>query len=779
VKRLWCIAVGLCAAAGLVLAQGDAPIVREIGVRNDGAGPVEESFVLSHVRTAVGDPLSGVVLASDVKALLATGRFSYVATEADSVEGGVHITYVVRNKLKLAEPVIVSGARHLRSDKVRDMLGLDPGDPIDEQTVSVRARKVVDEYHADLYFLAKVSVTVEEVDHEEGTGRVRVEILEGKRAGIKSFVFNGNSSISYDELWHAVETRGWWNPARWFDRRQHDPEKLDKARQAIEDLYKDRGFLDVVVEYPDVRLDARGIEVIFTIREGVMYHLADVRIEGITSFPEAQVRTAMRTKKGDLASTSAVKADRQAIEDYYGSRGYIDARVRVSIDPTAGKGLITLTFVVSEGSLVNIRNIKIRGNSRTRDKVIRRELLVYPGEVFDRTRVRRSERRLQNLGYFSSVRSDTEQTAIPAQRDLVFDVDEKRTGQFMMGAGFSSVDQLMGFVELSQGNFDLFGWPYFTGAGQKLKLRAQIGQTRTSYELSFVEPWFMDEKLSLGLDLFRQEQNYTDYDVARIGGAVSLSSPLPGPNRVQLRYELVSSEITDVSDTNEYYYVDEPTRNYSFMNEANLTKSTIGITLRHDSRDNSFVATRGNRASIFCEVSGGVLGGDTDMVNVGFRTAHYLPVWFKHVLSLKTRYQVVEPYGDTEDVPIDDRLFLGGGQTLRGFEYRDVGPKVIPAGLTEADGKFRPVGGRSLAMASIEYTVPVVEGIRLAVFYDTGNVWSEAYEFHPDDLASSAGLGIRLDMPGFPIRIDRAWVVKPDDDLTGEDPWVIWIGYDF
>jgi outer membrane protein insertion porin family len=248
---------------------------------------------------------------------------------------------------------------------------------------------------------------------------------------------------------------------------------------------------------------------------------------------------------------------------------------------------------------------------------------------------------------------------------------------------------------------------------------------------------------------------------------------------VQLRYEFVSSEITDVSDTNDYYHADEPSRTYSFVKEENLTKSTLGLTLRSDTRDNAFIPTRGNRASLFCDVSGGSLGGDTDMIDVGFRTSHYLPLWFKHVISLRTRFETVEPFGDAEEIPINDRLFLGGGQTLRGFDYRDVGPKVIPVGKTVADGDFRPVGGRSLAMANIEYTIPIVNGVRFALFYDTGNVWSESFEFHADDLASSAGMGIRLDMPGFPIRIDRAWVLKADDDLTGEDPWVIWIGYDY
>jgi len=316
---------------------------------------------------------------------------------------------------------------------------------------------------------------------------------------------------------------------------------------------------------------------------------------------------------------------------------------------------------------------------------------------------------------------------VPDEKDMVLTVEEKRTGQFMMGAGFSSIDNLIGFMELSQGNFDLKGWPYFTGAGQKLKLRAQFGSRRDEYEISFVEPWFLDQRLSLGFDLFRTDLNFTDYDEERVGGAITIGKPLPGPNRVSLRYQLVSTDIRDVADTNAYVYVDSPDETFFFDESEDAIESSLRLRLMHDTRDNPFVPTRGNRLILSGELTGGVLGLDRDLWNLELTTAHYYPLWWRHVISLRTRWEVVDAYGDTDEVPLADRLFLGGGRTVRGYEFRDVGPKVQRADAPPGSESHRPVGGQSLGMAKAEYTMPIVSGVRLAGFFDIGNVWRDPF----------------------------------------------------
>ena len=239
--------------------------------------------------------------------------------------------------------------------------------------------------------------------------------------------------------------------------------------------------------------------------------------------------------------------------------------------------------------------------------------------------------------------------------------------------------------------------------------------------------------------------------------------------------------LKDMADTNVYFNLADGS-DYSFSDEPESLKSTVRLTLLHDTRDNPFLPTRGNRTSIFGSVSGGILGLDTDIYQLGLRMNQYFPLWLGHVVALRGRCEVVESYGDMDAVPLMDRLFLGGGRTLRGFDYRDVGPKAIRKSeyeSGESSGFYRPLGGRSMAMANFEYTIPVVSNIRIALFFDVGNVWWDSYDFQFNDLAMSTGAGLRLDLPGFPIKIDYGWVVRKDDDLTEKEPWVIWIGPDY
>ena len=395
--------------------------------------------------------------------------------------------------------------------------------------------------------------------------------------------------------------------------------------------------------------------------------------------------------------------------------------------------------------------------------------------------MKRSERIINNLGFFQTVRSYPAKTLVPDERDLILEVEEKRTGQFMVSAGFSSIEKVIGMLELSQGNFDLFNWPYFTGGGQKLKLSTMLGSVRKYYEISFVEPWFLDRKLSLGVDLYLSDVNYTDYDIERKGVALTLGKPLTRSDRMELQYSVEKERLRDIADTNAYINL-VTGQEYYFSNEPGTLKSSVQLTLLHDTRDNPFLPTKGNRTSVFGGVSGGILGLDTDIYQLGVRMNQYFPLWGGHVLGFRGRCEVVDSYGDTEAVPITDRLFLGGGRTLRGFEYRDVGPKAVLKSeyeSTSRSGFYRPVGGRSMAMANIEYTIPIASSVRVALFFDVGNAWWDAYDFKLDQLAMSTGVGLRLDLPGFPIKLDYGFVVQKDDELTDKSPWVIWIGPDY
>lgn len=775
-----CLLAGVCSPL-------QAAVIRDLKVEQRGMGRSDEAYVLAHVHAAVGASFSGSLAAQDVKKLLETGQFSTVDVRVEPMDGGdLRMIYTVQPKMRLVEKPVIEGVSTFRESKVRKWLAIEDGDLVDDQAAGVAVRKVIQEYRKKQYSEASGLWAFEVIDAARGQVRMTFSFDEGRRSYVRDIRVEGNQELSGTELRDALKRPSVLNPWRWFFKKKYDRYELGEIESNVRRQYMNRGFMDVQVSVSVAENEtSEGDTAVVTIQEGDRYAFGDVSMEGISLFPEETLRGLLTTSPGVMASLDEIENTATRLELYYGDRGYLNAGARPVLVPDREKRLVNVTYRVSEGELVKIRNIVIRGNTRTRDKVIRRELLVYPGEIYNQSRVQRSERRLSNLGFFETVRVSPESTGLKAERDLVFDVAEKRTGQVMVGAGFSSVDNLIGFMELSQGNFDLLGWPYFTGGGQKLRLRAQFGSTRTDYELSFTEPWFLDRPLSLGFDVYRRERNYSEYDLQRTGAAIRLGRALPYACRVNLQYELEKSVISDVSDTNTYYLLDSYNFEtgtgtpYLFQSEEDGVKSAMTLSLTQDTRNNAFVPTLGSRLTVHYTVAGGPFGFDYDFYNVGAQTTTYIPLWFGHVLNLRTQFEFTEAFGNTDEVPLAERLYLGGGRTLRGFRYRDVGPKVIrPVGDT---GEYydRPYGGQSLFMANAEYTIPITKGIRIGFFYDTGNVWSEKYKVDLADLASSTGLGLRLDVPGFPIRIDRAWALQTDDDFTNEDEWVIWIGYDY
>ena len=756
-------------------------IVREIVIDNLGAGQIDRSYVLTHLSQKIGDKLDYSLISTDVRDILKTGIISDVKVKAVELSDGVKIIYAVRKRLRLDRAIVFSGEEKFKESKLRDWIDLRIGDYVDDQVMGVKIQKIMKEYHEAKFPYVSITWEIVETDKYDGLGKVKVIINEGEKSKIKKVIFVGNDGIPSEDLKKILGVKAWWNPFGWWGRK-YDQNEIDVASDNLRNYYMGQGYLDAKLDKPAIKMYKKGkYSISFNIHEGARYKFADIDIDGFELFEKEALLQRVVCRPGAVAFDASLQASVRGVGDFYGGKGYAGTYVESILTPNIKTETVGVKFKVHEGVLTHIRNIKIRGNTRTRDEVIRRELLVYPGELYNTVKIRRSERIVKNLGFFSTVRSSSEKALRPDEKDLILEVAEKRTGQFMMGAGFSSIDKLVGFVELSQGNFDLKGWPYFTGGGQKLKLRLQFGTRRSSYDLSFTEPWFLGRRLSLGFDFFRSDMDYDDFSLKRTGGAIKLGKALPGPNRIDFRYQLVHKEEYDIADTNMYYYTDGTMDPYTFGGDVDYVKSSLRVAITHDTRNNPFVPTSGNRSSIFSEISGGPLAFDLDIYRIGAKGRQYFPLWFGHVLSLKGEIEVVDEYGDTEEMPIAERLFLGGGRNLRGFEYREVGPKVVRKIPTD-NGEIiehRPVGGRSMIMASVEYTVPIISSIRLAGFYDMGNVWRDAYDFDFSSFASSAGVGIRIDMPGFPIRIDRAWIISKDDELSVADPWVFWIGYDF
>jgi outer membrane protein insertion porin family len=749
-RTFLCCLIALFAAWGGAggLARGQEVLSVRYEARDRTA--LDPAMIQPYISAEPGQTITRDTLARDVRALEQSGRFAFVAADLERAADGVVVVYTVEPKPRIRR-LTVSGADNLGNRKVRELLELGVGDSVDDALLAERAQAVKEQYRKKHYPFADLSWTIR-VDQPSGLADVAIRVEEGRLAKVKSITFTGNDSISDRTLRKAMSQKkrhifSWLTGSGGYQ-----PDLLAADPAALRRVYLDEGFLDVRIGTPEVTEKGEGRVVIsIPITEGARYRLGDLTITGITLFEPGPVRAVVTNQYGDIASSSALQSATQNLRDYYGSRGYIDTLVTYQLQPrmetlTTTNPVVDLAMTVREGHLATIRAISFRGNTRTRDKVLRREITVFPGEIMNEVKLRNSERRLRNLGFFSSVNAVQEPTPDPSQYDAVFELEEQKTGQFMVGAGFSSIDNLIGFVELSQGNFDLFNWPP-VGAGQKLRLRGTLGTSRTDIELGFTEPWFLDRRLALGVNFFRRDSRFfsDDYDQRNTGVNVSLAKPVGRFTRLTLTYGLEEISVSDV---------DENASDRIKQEEGDRIKSSLTAEVSFDTRDNAFIPTRGLRASVSAMGAGGPLAGDTDIYRLDARASQFVPMWFDHVFNLRGWVSVADTHSNADRVPIFDRLFVGGARTLRGFKFRDVGPK---------DENGEPLGGLTAWYATAEYTVPVAAQFRVAAFYDIGMVYDEAYEIDLGDYNSDIGVGIRLDIPGFPLRLDYAWPLEADE----------------
>jgi len=780
---LWTALATLAAAVSL----GADNIVKDVKVRVLDQFGADASDVLSFCNVKPGAEVSQEALSKDVRALLDTGRYGYAGVELEKLEDGVRVIYVIKRRYRFQEPLAIKGANNLSERKIRKLSELKSGDYIDEPILSSKAAKIRDEYVKKFYPDVKIGAAIEPIEGSVGAARVVFTIEEGERAKVRKYRFSGNVAIPDKDLRSSFGQRPWWDPRGWFTDTPVSAQDLEDARQLAEEVYHNHGYLDARVA-PAVREQAgkEKVDVVFEVTEGELYHVESKNIRGVKLFPEMEVLDASRRMGVDsVAGKQLIEDAAKDIRDYYGSRGYVDTVVRPVKETVPDKpGRMAVTFEVREGELCHVRNIVIRGNNVTKDKVIRREILVNPGELMHEPRAERSENRLKNLGYFKVVRHYTEQVNQPGVRDLVYEVEEQRTGNFMIGAGFSSIDYLVGFMEISQSNFDILNWPNFTGGGQKARLGLELGSRRQTAEVSWTEPWFLDRPLALTIDAYRRMRWYDQYDEIRSGASAGLSYPVKF-GRVGARYTLELVEMDDVDkglwytdpNTDEFGWFDDEISNRYFREQerefGDAINSVIRLYWAHDTRDQPFVPTKGYQTTVFGELMEGAIG-DNEIYKLGANYRHWFRMpWYKHVLSLRARAETVEAYSG--DVPIYEKLFLGGPRTVRGVEYRDIGPKVYRG---RGSKSHAPMGGQTLALATAEYTIPVFKAVRFATFMDIGSIGEDAFDPEMSDVCVSVGVGIRIDIPGFPIRFDFAKPINEDDSYTDDEFFSFAIGFE-
>lgn len=746
-------------------AQG--PTVKEIEIVYVGPKSVNRSVILSNMRTTVGQPYSAAAVEEDIRNLYATGFFTNLRISDEPMAEGVKVVVVVQPK-PLVKEIVINGNKEIKEKRLKKEIKSKPGSPLSEQQVSEDADKIKDYYRNKAFPNVQVSYKTD-LNEEYGRAVVTFNINEGKQAFITKIAFEGNKNISADALRKAMKTKK-KNFFSWFNKSGLlKDDQWRESIKAVRDYYLDHGYIDMQIK--DVRYEypvAGQMTIVVSVFEGIQYSVGKVGFRGNDLFVDAELRKHMKMLESSVYSPKGLEDDIKSVRDVYGEKGYIDTEVTPERQTNVESGRIDLIFAVKEGPQSFVDKIIIQGNTRTKDKVLRRELAMAPGDVYDSVSAEASKKRLENLGYFEKVDISPQDTSVPGRKNMVVTVEEKRTGSVTFGVGFSSVDSLLGFVELNQGNFDIANFPYFTGAGQKFRTRLQYGLQRRDFTMGFTEPWFMNQKLSLGFDLFARDAQYLSslYWERRIGGAVRMAKALNPFWTASLKYQLEEIDLYHMSDS----VSEELARE-----KGARSKSSMTFGLMYDSRDSVMLTRRGEKVDLELQGAGGPLLGQTNTYQISINAQKYFLLPKDIILMLGGSTGVVDKYGSSQFVPLYDRFFIGGSRTVRGFAQRSIGPQ---------DSSGEPMGGRTYAYVNGEVTYPIIDRVRFATFCDAG--FDEdtffQYKYALSDTQVGAGIGLRLNLPIGPIRFDYAWplIKQSNKSISSSDGQFYFdVGYQF
>jgi outer membrane protein insertion porin family len=707
--------LGLAAA---VAAQQPPVLIKELTV--EGNRRVQEAVILGRVKSAIGAIFNPAQLSEDVRAVFALGFFDDVQLKVEDFEGGVKVGFVVVER-PFVRDVDFVGNKHVSTNELQDKIDLKLGsvyNPVDVQ----RARERMKEhYESEGYFEVQITPDIEKF--ADGDVKVVFTINEGRQMKIEEIVIRGNRGLTDKQIKNAMATQ---ERQYWILRGTVQRQRLDEDVDRILQLYNDHGYIQARVESHDVTVDREKARVTINIVvvEGSQHHVASIGFTGVTLVPESEVRRQVKLKPGDVFSRGALRDSVKSIEDLYSNIGRASAEVNPKLD-IQPESKIAILFEVSEGPTVYVERINIAGNVRSQDKILRRELQMAEGEIFTLRKLQRSKQRLTNLGYFEKVEVNTAPGSDKTKIVVNIDVTERPTGLFSIGGGFSSADGILGTIDLSQNNFLGRGWL----ATIKIRAGANIQQG----QLSFTEPWLFDRPLAAGFDLFSTQRQFLEYDYRTLGGGLRLSHPFEEFWRWHLGYRLTQDDILHVKNPQDSFLRDE---------EGTHITSLVSGAVGRDSRDSIQTPSKGGQLAWSTDLAG--LGGDHHYAKTTLFMTYFQPVWFGHIMSGRAEGGYGFGFGD-ERLPVFERFFLGGPNSIRSFKTRQISPQ---------DEFGTRIGGTSEVLGNLEYLIPLPFDIRLAAFFDIGNVYGFKTKFDLTDLRKAAGGGIRWVSPFGAIRVD-------------------------
>ncbi len=713
---------------------------------------VDQTAIRNILGVKPGVPVDLEAIDRDLRSIFAMGRFSDVKAEVVERDGIKILTYHLEER-PLIRDIQYQGNKELKLDKLKPLVTLRVPDIYNPGAVDKSLAALRKAYAEEGFYAAQISPKVVINDDNEAT--LTFEIKEGEKVLIGTIRFDGNRVISDRELKKVMATKEKWFLSWLTGRGTYKEEVLQADLEAIADQYYNIGHVQVKVKKPltTIATDGKTMEVFIEIDEGDQYKVGEVDYQGDLLKSKDETAALTKLRSGDVFSRNKLRESVFALNDLYADQGYAYVNVSPLTHIEPERKVVNLVYDIEQGIQVNIDRINIRGNTKTRDKVIRREMKLVEGDLYSSTSLKESRRRVNNLGYFDEVNVTTEKGSAEDKMDVNVEVKERPTGTFSLGFGYSSVDKFIGQGSVTQENF--------LGRGLKLNLSGAFGSSSTSYQVGVTEPYFLDRNLTLGFDLYKTRRDWSNFSKQATGGDIKLGFPFGDNLRALFLYKYEDKKIYDV----------DPDASFAIrQQEGTSTLSSLTSTLRRDTTDFRLDPTTGAVSEASVELAG--LGGTEKFIRYDLDHRVFFPFKWGTVFSLRGHLGYVQEIGG-EEIPIDERYFLGGLNSLRGFEPRKVGPRLrrtvdsidpVTGLPTATVTDFDYFGGNKAAYFNAEYLFPIFKelGLKGVMFYDLGNAWGED-EDYMTDLRSSVGAGIRWFSPMGPLRLEWGYNLDPKE----------------
>ncbi|MBW2732156.1 MAG: outer membrane protein assembly factor BamA [Deltaproteobacteria bacterium] len=742
----------------------DGVPVRKISFQ--GNRKVEDAAMRAVLATKEGKPFLRSRLAVDARAIWAMSYFDDVRVELLGGSKGVTLVYTVKEKPAIRK-IIVGGHDEIDLEKINEVLDLKKNAILDLAQIKRNVQKVRDLYTEKGFYLAEVGYRLRKI----ANNRVDIifEIVENDEVSIRHITFVGNGQLKDDEIKAVMGTKEGGFFSFITSSGTYQESAFERDMLLITALYYDRGFINVKLSEPQVGLsaDKRYMYITIHIREGKRYKLGKLGVKGDTLWPKQELLKSLKSQQGELFNRTRLGRDVMGLTNRYKNKGYAYANITPLTSIDANKRVVDLTFDIQKGPVVTIERINVRGNTKTRDKVIRREMRIAEGDRYSQSLLERSKARVTALGFFEGVNFSTRRGSADNRIVVNFEVKERPTGTFQIGAGFSSVESFIAQAQISQNN--LFG------RGQRLALQIQMSGLRQLFSLSFWEPYFLDTRVTFGFDIYNSLRAFESFNRNATGGSLTWGYPIWDDFRVFVTYK---AEMVDVSTrgggtlfgSGLTMQIPQGVRIANLFNDGFTSSGRISF--QWDRRNNRLFPSKGFFHAVWAETATPALGSQNVFNRFGAFSRWYYPIWGPFVFKLNSQIGLIIS-SDDDGVPIFERFFTGGIQDVRGFRPRSLGPRMDVLRSPDPNASifsFNKGGNKELVFnAEIEFPIFQKVGIRGVIFSDAGMSFDESEAVSFEGLRHSWGFGFRWFSPIGPLRFEWGLPFSPN---LGEEPIV-------